>query len=209
MRKQELWRIETFLIRFEEFKVPKGLLSSLWKEIYCLRIMLYPDPPLLRLLTHPINEGHRIFEVFLLTCFKEGKKKKKSIWVSGDSAARRPVTAGVQSGVSWPSSLSPFCQGSPTSLWARLESGSLHPCHQCSAALRHHEIRITKDAFRATCVGFWRNGAMEKSSVAFLKWLTTTQREHAAVQRRRRVPSHYLSRVLTVPGLWQQSDCVS
>lgn len=39
--------------------------------------MLYPAPPLLRLLTHPINEGHRIFEVFLLTRLNRRKKKTK------------------------------------------------------------------------------------------------------------------------------------
>lgn len=30
-----LWEIS---FKFKEFKVPKGLLSSLWKEIYCLHI---------------------------------------------------------------------------------------------------------------------------------------------------------------------------
>lgn len=39
--------------------------------------MLYPAPPLLRLLTHPINKGHRIFEVFLLTRLNRRKKKNK------------------------------------------------------------------------------------------------------------------------------------
>lgn len=167
--------------------------------------MFFIAPPLLCLVTHPFNEGHRIFEVFLLNCLKEGKKEKKSICVSGDSAACWPVT-GMQSGVSWPSSLSAFCNVSPTSLWARLESGSLHLRHQWSAALRRHKIRVTNGVFS---ISFWWNRATERSSEVFLKWLTTTQWEHAAVQRRRRILSHYLSRVLTVPGLWQQSGRVS
>lgn len=72
---------------------------------------------------------------------------------------------------------------------------------RCSAALCHHKIRITKGALRGTRGGFWRNGATRKSSEAFLKWLTATQQEHVAVQRRLRVSSHvpcsYCARFMT------------
>lgn len=114
------------------------------------------------------------------------------MWVSGDSAACRPVTAGVQPGLSWPPSRSPFCQGLPSSLWARpksasLQRGSLPP-----------QDPDNEGCFKG---GFWRNGATGKSSEAFLKWLTATQQEHAAVQRRLRISSHvprsYCARFMT------------
>lgn len=151
-------------------------MSSLWKEIYCLRIMLYPDPPWLRLLTHPINKGHRIFVVFLLTCLKEGKKKKKinlgfrwfccSLACDSWSAVRGELTF-----ISVPF-LSGFPHVSLSTFGVRFASSA--PSVQRGSPTSH-EIRITKDAFRVTCVGFWRNGATEKSSVFEMTDYNTTR----------------------------------
>lgn len=191
-----LWQTETFLIRFEEFKAPKGPLCSLWKEFYCLRICS------IRL--HLCSASWHIPSTKVTGYLKSSSSLawKKEKWKKNNQCGFQVILLLV--GL-WQLECS---QG-----WAGLHLAplSVRVCPglsehvrgllRCSAALCHHKIRITKGAFRGTRGGFWRNGATGKSSEAFLKWLTPTQQEHAAVQRRLRVSSHvprsYCARFMT------------
>lgn len=93
------------------------------------------------------------------------KGGKKSIWVSGDSPACRPVTGGVQSVVSWPSSLSLFCQDFP-----RPSEHIQNPARFiCAVFAWRNQMWVMKGSFRGPVLAFDGNERTEKNNVPVLK----------------------------------------
>lgn len=94
---------------------------------------------------------------------------KKSIQVSGDSPVRPLVTAGAQSGLSRPSSLSSRRQDFLRPPEHTLESGSLHLGDSRSAALRLNKIKYNRASVQGENGGWcnhltvrWGSGARKK-----------------------------------------------